>query len=99
MTTKEICQYIEELKVIAKERGEKELVLVSGNVHKDLGLKNRMPQVCNAMYQCMRSGDKIVHTTPSGYSSTIEIEYKFIWLKISSVGLYKNATWCVWKIR
>lgn len=78
MTIKEICQYIEELKVIAKERGEKELVLVSGNIHKDLGLKNRMPQACNAMYQCMKNGDKIVHATPSGYSSTIQIKYKLI---------------------
>ncbi len=78
MTTKEICRHIEELKVTAKGRKEKVLVLVSGDIHKNLGLKNRMPQVCNAMYQCMRNGDTVVHTTPSGYSSTIEIEYKLI---------------------
>ena len=59
----------------AREHGEECIVLKSGEIHKDLGLKNRMPSVCKAMYDCMEIGDVILHTTPSGFSSTIEIQY------------------------
>ena len=34
-----------------------------------------MPMVCNAMRQSMSPGDRVVKTTASGYSSTLEIEY------------------------
>ena len=76
MTTKEIREYIIARKMDAKSKGKVSLVLRSGDIHKDLNLKDRMPPVCDAMYQCMMDGDKILHTTPSGKSSTIEIEYK-----------------------
>ncbi|MDD6094764.1 MAG: hypothetical protein PUC29_03365 [Clostridia bacterium] len=76
MTTNDICEYINELKRNAKECGKIVLVLRSGDIHKDLGLRNAMPQVCNAMRHCMRESDIVLHTTPSGYSCTIEIEYK-----------------------
>jgi hypothetical protein len=33
----------------AKERGETKLVVLSGKVHEQMGLKNRMPAVCNAL--------------------------------------------------
>ena len=76
MTTAEIRDYIEKLKVQARARGESVLVLRSGDIHKDLNLKNSMPPVCNAMYQCMKLDDVVLHTTKKGKSSTIEIEYK-----------------------
>ena len=76
MTMQEIREYIIACKVEAKSKGQTVLVLRSGDVHKDLNLSKRMPSVCNAMYQCMELGDKVLHTTPSGKSSTIEIEYK-----------------------
>ena len=76
MTTKQIKDYIEELKTQAKESGKKSLTLISGDIHKDLNLKRSLPMVCNAMRQCMGSADVVVHTTPKGQSSTIEIEYK-----------------------
>ena len=75
MTTNDIREYICELKKTAKSNGESFLVLRSGNIHKDLNLKDAMPQVCNAMRQAMNTGDTILHTTPSGNSSTIEIQY------------------------
>ena len=31
--------------------------------------------VCDAMYAVMQSGDTVLHTTPSGKSTTIEIQY------------------------
>ncbi len=73
--TAQIRQYIEELKESAKKSGKKEITLKSGHIHEDLNLKSAMPQVCNAMRQSMIDGDVVIHTTPSGYSSTIEIKY------------------------
>ena len=73
MTTKQIREYIQELKIKAKESGKTTLVLRSGDIHKDLNLKDSMPSVCNAMRQSMNPYDVVLHTTPSGNSSTIEI--------------------------
>ena len=42
---------------------------------KKKALKNAMPMVCNAMRQCMGENDIILHETPSGYSSSLEIKY------------------------
>ena len=75
ITTDDIRHYIAELKRIAKESGNNFIVLKSGDIHKALNLKSRMPQVCNAMRQSMNEGDIVLHTTPSGNSSTIEIQY------------------------
>ena len=76
MSTEDIRNYIKTLKDKARKEGKTFLVLRSGDIHKELELKNYMPSVCNAMRQSMCSGDLILHTTPSGNSSTIEIEYK-----------------------
>ena len=76
LSTDDICDYISRLKQATKNEGKFVLVLKSGDIHKDLNLKNAMPQVCNAMRKCMGSADVVLHTTPSGNSSTIEIEYK-----------------------
>lgn len=76
VTTNDIKEYIENLKLTTQIQGSKTLILKSGDIHKELKLKAAMPQVCNAMYACMKSDDIVLHTTPSGKSSTIEIEYK-----------------------
>ena len=75
ISTDDIRQYILELKKAAKDAGKSFIVLKSGDIHKDLKLKSAMPQVCNAMRQSMNEGDIVLHTTPSGNSSTIEIQY------------------------
>ena len=74
-TTDDIRQHILELKKSAKDSGKPFIVLKSGDIHKKLKLKSAMPQVCNAMRQSMNEGDIVLHTTPSGNSSTIEIQY------------------------
>lgn len=76
ITTDDIRQYISSLKEAAKASGKSSVVLKSGDIHRDLKLKSALPQVCNAMRQSMKDGDIVIHTTPSGNSSTIEIEYK-----------------------
>lgn len=76
ITTNDICNYIKELKEIAKNQGKIRLVLISRDIHKQLNLKSRFPMVCNAMRQCMRENDNILFQPPKGNSSTLEIEYK-----------------------
>ena len=75
ITTDDIRQHILELKTVAKNEGKKFIILKSGDIHKALKLKSAMPQVCNAMRQSMNEDDIVLHTTPSGNSSTIEIQY------------------------
>lgn len=74
-STRDIKEFIEGLKESAKSNGEKTLTLISGDIHKLLKLSRCMPMVCNAMRQCMQDDDVVVHETPSGQSSTLEITY------------------------
>lgn len=78
ITTDDIRQHINTLKITAKNEGKKFIILKSSDIHRELSLKRALPQVCNAMRQSMIDGDVIIHTTPSGNSSTIEIQYN-IW--------------------
>ena len=75
ITTDDIRQHILALKKAAQAAEKPFIILKSGDIHKELNLKSRMPQVCNAMRQAMNKGDVVLHTTPSGNSSTIEIQY------------------------
>ena len=65
-----------ELKQSALENGLSQIELKANDIHKTLGLKSRMPAVCNAMKQCMNPGDVVLHETLSGFSSTYEVQYK-----------------------
>ena len=76
MTTNDIREYIQEQKKFAKMAGKSELVLRSGDVHNDLGLSQRHPQVCNAMRSCMNLGDVILYQPPKGNGTTLRILYK-----------------------
>ncbi|HUW87683.1 MAG TPA: hypothetical protein VMW30_04815 [Candidatus Paceibacterota bacterium] len=60
----------------SRGRGEDSSILVSGDIARELNLRNRMPMVCGVMYSLMKSGDEILHKTPSGQSSTIKIRYQ-----------------------
>lgn len=72
ITTNDIKQYI--LKKI--EESKEDIIVVSGETHKELQLKNSMPMVCNAMYAIMREDDQVLEASPSGFSSTLKIKYK-----------------------
>lgn len=73
--TQQARDYINERKAEARQNGLSEIVLVCNDIQQALGLINRAPLVCNAMYQCMKDGDEILHPTPSGKSTTIKIKY------------------------
>src|SRR5277367_3755009 len=66
----------------AKEHGSEAFTIVSGEVHRDMGLRDRMPNVCSAL------GSKAFLETngltllkregpPSGKSSTVRFTYAF----------------------
>ena len=76
LRTADILDYVVRLLALHQKQGETCLILRSGEIHKSLGLSNQMPSVCSAMYQAMLPGDMVVHTTPSGKSSTIQIRYQ-----------------------
>ena len=76
MTTENIRRYIKQIKVDARASGKTMLVLTAREIHKELGLKNRFPMVCNAMRDCMEKNDIILFQPPKGNSSTLQIEYK-----------------------
>ena len=68
-------QFIETVRQSAKDQGAEYVDLVSGDVHKELKWKSRLPLVCDAMKNSMKPGDEFIHTTPSGKSSTINVRY------------------------
>lgn len=68
--TDEIRQYIRELLIHSRAQGLREVMLVSGDIHKEIGLRNRMPMVCQAMISVDDYSYEIIHNTASGFSST-----------------------------
>lgn len=74
-STAEIRDYIVTLLTKSKENGKPYIDLVSGQIHRELRLKNSMPSVCHAMRQVKKAGDTVLKTTSSGNSSTITIRY------------------------
>ena len=71
--TEQIERWIYEYIVNSKEDY---VIITSGNVHRQMGLANRMPSVCGAMRNLgkkLRHG--LVHVTESGNSSTFEVGY------------------------
>ena len=52
-----------------------EQAIVSGDIHRQLGMKDGMPLICSIMYEEKMPGDEVLQTTPSDQSSTIKIRY------------------------
>lgn len=70
-----VREHISRILADSETRGVSYVDLVSGEIHKQLGLKNRMPTVCDAMQQLKKDSDKILFQTQSGKSSTLKIRY------------------------
>lgn len=68
--TNYIRNYVENLLDQAKEDGVTYIELVSGDIHRELGLKNAMPTVCLVLRTLDRYKAEIIHETPSTFSST-----------------------------
>lgn len=61
----------------AEQRGVEYMDISSGEIHKLMGLSNRIPSVCNAMLKIEEYAFEIIRDTPSGMSSTKTIRYYF----------------------
>jgi len=77
----------------AKERGERVVTVTAGDVHRDLGLKNRVPLVCQALKskRLLEKNHlvlKEVSGPPSGLSTTLKITYE-----IGDSGPARNPFW------
>ncbi len=83
----------------ARARGERSFTVTAGDVHRDLGLKNRVPLVCQAL-KSKRLLDKNhlvlkdVSGPPSGLSTTLRITYE-----ISTPGESAQAPNPFWALR
>jgi hypothetical protein len=72
-------QYIE----AARRRRERVVQIVAGDVHKALGLSNRVPVVCNALSSKAFLEDNRIalesrEGPPSGLSTTVKFTYRFL---------------------
>ena len=67
--------YIQDQKNAAKQAGKKEIILLCNDIQKALGVTNRTPSICTAMYDSMNLGDEVLFAPPSGKSTTVKIRY------------------------
>lgn len=79
--TNMVKNYLKEKIYNARDSGLESITLVSGDVQKAVGLKNRLPLICNAMRSVMSElteiESKIIYEPPSGLSSTLEVRWTF----------------------
>ena len=61
----------------ARKSGKNRITLTAGDIQREVGLKNRLPLVCNAMRDCMDARSVIEHETPSGQSSTFSVTWNW----------------------
>ena len=67
--------YIKKCKLAAKKQGLSEIILLCNDIQKELGVINRTPSICAAMYDMMNSGDQVLFAPPSGKSTTVKVKY------------------------
>ena len=67
--------YIIEKKKEAKLKGQKEIELLCNDIQIALGVTNRTPCICTAMYDCMNDDDIVIFAPPSGKSTTVRVKY------------------------
>ncbi|MBY0217862.1 hypothetical protein [Paenibacillus illinoisensis] len=59
----------------AKVNRNEYLDIISGDLHKQLGFKQRMPSCCHAMREMMKTGDLILYAPPKRNGSTLKVRY------------------------
>ena len=68
-------EYIAQQKQLALLSGKTEVVLLCNDIQKVLGVTNRAPAICAAMYDSMQDKDEVLFAPPSGKSTTVKIRY------------------------
>jgi hypothetical protein len=69
----EIKNYIQKMITDAFHAGETHIDLLSKEIHTHLGLNNRYPSVCAAMYNLQNGCDKLLSAPPKGKGATVKI--------------------------
>ena len=59
----------------AQREGRTEIVLLCNDIQKQMGVVNRAPAVCAAMYECMGKNDVVLYAPSSGKSTAVKIKY------------------------
>jgi hypothetical protein len=85
----------------ARERGDREVSVTAGDVHKALGLKNRIPLVCAALRSARFQAAnnlrlKEVTGPPSGMSTTVKFTFEIL---SSDSGRGATAVNPLWQLR
>ena len=73
--TQQARDYILDQKNKALSEGESSITLLCNDIQKALGITNRTPCICTAMYDCMKPGDEVLSAPASGKSTTVLIKY------------------------
>ena len=73
--TQQARDYIMEQKNLASEEGEESITLLCNDIQNALGVSNRTPCICTAMYDCMKPGDEVLSAPASGKSTTVLVKY------------------------
>ena len=74
--TQGVIDYLEALINKAKEDDKEYIDVISYDLQKAVGLKNRIPLICNAMRKVMRQyAYEILADTPSQNSSTFKVRF------------------------
>jgi hypothetical protein len=76
ITTDDFREALRLVLLEAAQRGLLQLDVRSGELHKRVGGRNQMPQVCSAMRSLMEEGDAILESPPKGNGSRLVIRYK-----------------------
>lgn len=71
----DVVQYLSDKFEQAKKNNKEEITIRSGEIHSELGLKDRMPTVCNAMYKLQTPRDEVVEKPNKGYGARLVIKY------------------------
>ncbi len=71
---------INKMLIDARSRGLEEVVLISGDVHREIGgypgINHAMPSCCKAMRELMEDNDEILYQPPKGNGATLKIRYR-----------------------
>lgn len=75
-STQYMLLFVENKHKMLSFSGQKSVQFTSESIDKEMNIKNRMPYVCSAMREAMKSGDRIIYAPPKGNCITLTIEYK-----------------------
>ena len=71
----DVVRYLKDKFEQTRKNNRKEITIRSGEIHSELGFKDRMPTVCNAMYKLQTPRDEVIEKPNKGYGARLVIKY------------------------